>query len=315
MVVATNDEYLGFLPLVSYQYPWELLAERRYFGSNAQLQIWKPAYAVWSVSIKKRDGKVVDGVLEMGGMAQMLYDFCGGVLTSSPYVSVFEVPEFSAGDVWAKNWRRGWSAYTLGTEFPPADRSKSQVQNEEERQTLFTQLPDSETYIGPGPFTVAELRAIGARSIFGYLAHYAAGCQRRGIFGADRFTRDTELRDVLKLGSRNLTGWWTNLPRVGFRKSTSGTHIKAHVAGTGNRDDFQYCGDPGIYSAGRSYRNANSGSQVSMAGAILPDVWRGWYQPAESTVRAVKGCSVAEWRKMGTEWYAGLMPLDMFHNG
>jgi hypothetical protein len=52
-----------------------------------------------------------------------------------------------------------------------------------------------------------------------------------------------------------------------------------------------------------------------MAGAILPDIWRGWYQPAETTANAVRRCSTAEWRKMGTEWYAGLMPLDMFHNG
>jgi hypothetical protein len=312
---TTEPQYLGVLPLVQYRYPWELLAERRYYGGNAMFQIWHPAYSVWTFSLKKAGGHVVDAVLEMAGIGQMLYDFCGGVLTSSPYIGVFEVPEFDPRSVWAKNWRRGWSAYTLGNEFPPTDRSKSQVANETERQKLFSLLPDSESFIGPGPFTMAQIREIGAKSIFGYLAAFAGGSMRRGIFGADRYSRDTELRDVLRIGVKNLQGWFCNVPRVGFFKHGSGERIAARSTASGNKREWQHCFTPGNYTPGRRYRNANSGASVSMTGAILPDIWRDRASPQYGVAEALARCSTTEWMKMSTEWYAGLMPLDLLHNG
>lgn len=313
MTNATSPQYLGILPMVGYNFapPSPSNYLDIYPGWS---QVWKPAYGLFKFRRVVGRSNVTDwGFVELRGIIAPLYDFCGGMLTSSPNVVVNEpsIETFDTRNAWGTIDDVRWRTVDHSVGRSP-DRYHNRLGNEKDREKLMALIPSVDPYLGPGPFTSNQMRLIGRKSLAAWLASMATGYGRRGIFGADRTSYATELRNTLK-DIKTLDFYWTHLPnmhvldrqhRSGSVRPGSPGHKESVLSARGSK-----------FSGGTRYRNPNSGRAVAMCGAILPDSSRNSVQASADFRVMAANIPPDEWAKLIDPEYISLFPADPPHNG
>ena len=310
MTDSTLPTTLGILPMVNYKYlPPN---ENDYpYGNSAWFGVWHPGYSVFKYRRSIRAGLSDWGFVEMAGIFMPLYDFCGGLLTSSPNVRIYtpNIETFDTRNTWHDKGDQMWRA--VGRAYGHSGRTCNRLGTDAEIAALLNLIPSVDPYLGPGPFTHTQIRSVAEKSISAWLATNAVIFGRRGIFGADRYTYDTYLRTVLR-GIKTLPFAWNTLPAARVERTPTGTVVQRANLGL----KHSLMGLNGAkYSAGTRYRNPNSGRAVSMCGAIMPDHGRVSMNPPAGYPDLAARIPEAEWSKLTAQAYLNLLPAELIHNG
>lgn len=188
-------EYPGIAPLFRYRYDPKFtcddLPRLRKIPNNPDAAwsvkslVVQPVYGIYQVEIKGNPH-----VVEGGFLWQLMHDFCAGMVVSSAWVEIAEVPEPARS--WDPSWCRQFYCERAGV----TDHRQCAWSREKAR------IPHLEAFTGPNATPTAHAaltvmrRSVGAAMIT--LGHSLA---KAGIFVGDKTDESAQTSPLLKLGA------------------------------------------------------------------------------------------------------------------
>lgn len=338
-----KGEYPGILPLTGYNYVLPFPDCKMPINQTSTWVwplLWHPGYGLFKYKVEQKSAP--EGwdyaVIEMGGMYHSMYDFCGGLLTSSLHYNVTDINHTRSYTGWGDRYSQHFRA-PLSLSMPPLlpndskealvdttryytpDLSPS-IYSDSGRSWLATYrcftlfhdyIPDAEPYLGPG-LNLKDLQAVARDSVFAWLMYAANSNMRTAVFAADRTDSRPTTRNCLKLGSVSTALRYRNYPHVGISfdaretSETAGKGARVWPNWRGAVTPVKYTRKARFYG-GRKFRNRNSGNNVAMSNVLVPSGdTAGYFQPAEKLTEAMGNM-------LTNINYIRLFPNYPFHNG
>jgi hypothetical protein len=131
-------------------------------------------------------------------------------------------------------------------------------------------IPDAADFIGPTTgLSKTDIAKIGAKSVAAAFMTIGRQQSRAGIFLPDRSTVRSTSRNILQHGL-DVRMYWSRLPHLSWRRA-GGKWVPPEFVGH-NWNTMMTLGknNSARYIPGESYKNPNSGYDVSMCGLICP---------------------------------------------